>query len=153
MCTHALNQEPHACEPLKRASGHGGRASPRRCAASPSMYSSRNSSPPSVELWVSCTRRAHQRRAAARPPKPAERPTTPPESLRSAGALTLPASARPPAPARRRSSRLRRSALLDGRPSPTPPNAPGPTELGRDCGVITSGGGGVGPRWEDTALS
>ena len=74
-----------------------------------------------------------------RPPKPAERPTTPPESLRSAGALTLPASARPPAPARRRSSRLRRSALLDGRPSPTPLNAPGPTELGRDCGVITSG--------------
>ena len=73
------------------------------------------------------------------PPKPAERPAAPAESLRSAGALTLPASARPPAPARRSSSRFRRSALLDGRPSPAPPNAPGPTELGRECGVITSG--------------
>ena len=29
------------------------------------MYSSRKSSAPSVELWVSCTRRAHQRGAAA----------------------------------------------------------------------------------------
>eukprot|EP00964_Phaeocystis_antarctica_P113398 scaffold77432_cov60-Phaeocystis_antarctica.AAC.2 len=75
------------------------------------------------------------------PPKLAERPTEPPRPPPSAGALALPASAHPPARARRRSSRLRCSALFDRRPPPAPPSAPGPTEVGRDCGVeaLTSG--------------